>query len=128
MNTPSGTIPCQVKYGIQIFILYILNLFLVCESTIGPCRTAVNQNWSQFNFVKHELARTLKIIYLRFFVKSTILYIDLSFTINPLILRFWLLILRFHSWFYGFTVDITVLLLVLPWNQQYQMVKLTVKP
>jgi hypothetical protein len=33
--------------------------------------------------------------------------------------------------FYGFTVDFTVLLLNLPfysWNQQYKMVKLTVKP
>jgi hypothetical protein len=63
---------------------------------------------------------SLKIIYRLFSVKSTILYIDLSYTINPLILRFWLLILpfyivnftvsllilQFQCWFYHLTVEI----------------------
>jgi hypothetical protein len=63
---------------------------------------------------------TLKIIYRWFSVKSTILYLDLSKTINP----FWLVILPFYI------VNFTVLLLILPfycWIQQYEMVKLTVK-
>jgi hypothetical protein len=33
--------------------------FLVCERTICPWRTAVNQNWSQCNFVEHELVLSI---------------------------------------------------------------------
>jgi hypothetical protein len=52
---------------------------------------------------------------------------DLSYTINRLILRFWLLLLPFYIDNRTVSVDFTVSLLILPfycWIQQYKMVTL----
>jgi hypothetical protein len=115
----AGKIPSITAVWLTMVNPFILPSLIVSPLLLGSNHIAFVDKVKNLGiiFIK-EL--TLKIIYRWISVKSTILYIDLSQTINPLNKRFWLLIwpfyivnftvslliLRFRCWFCHFIIEI----------------------